>query len=228
MKIKNLSLRILSVLCCCILATNVCWAGLPGGGTKDDPYLISSYNDLILMASWSNRGDSESGIKYNEAYYKLENDIVFFEGESLTINEKINSNVSSLIQSHNCIGTSQYPFNGTFDGNGKKLKKVYYEYDKSNSVPYVGLFGVIGKNAVIQNVKIEDSYFYGNAIVGGICGYNNGGKIIGCSFSGVVNNDCKGFSSVIALGGICGYNCGTIEKCINSGYVNPSKNEVEC
>lgn len=47
-------------------------------------------------------------------------------------------------------------YQGTFDGGGHTISGLYYEGGTNESV---GLFGLIGENAVIKNVHVKDTYF---------------------------------------------------------------------
>ena len=111
-----------------------------------------------------------------------------------------------------------FPFTGTFDGDGHTVKGIYIDGDKD----FLGLFGYLGSNGEIKNVGVVDSYIAGDTYIGGVCGYNNGGKITSCYNTGSVmasvnNNDAY-------AGGVCGRNYGSITSCYNTGSVMASAN----
>lgn len=69
------------------------------------------------------------------------------------------------------IGSESYIYCGTFDGQGHKIVNMEMEYGSD----YVGLFGVLGGGAVIQNVIVDSSCsIRGGAFVGGIAGGTKG------------------------------------------------------
>ncbi len=128
-------------------------------------------------------------------------------------------------------------YTGIFDGNNKTVSGLYYNDD---TVDYVGLFGCIGSDANVKNIKIENSFFYGKNYVGAIVGLSYGevvgsssdafvkanlyaGGIVGCltqSKSSVVN--CYNTGTIEAdryAGGIAGHNQGEMYSCYNTGSV---------
>ena len=114
------------------------------------------------------------------------------------------------------IGNSSNQYTGKFDGQGHTISGLYFnDTDTEN----VGLFGWVDSGGEIKNVGVIDSYFNGNNYVGGVCGYNNSGKIIGCYNTGTVSG--TGITSQY-IGGVCGFNDfgGTITGCYNTGIVS--------
>lgn len=138
----------------------------------------------------------------------------------------------TTLSSVNSVGSTSYPFSGTFDGNGKAVT-VNVE---ATDYDYSGLFGHIGRDGTVRSLTVKGSVS-GDRYVGGIAGYNTGtvsdceneavivgksyvGGIVG-SNSGTVTN-CYNGSSVTGTeytGGIAGDNTGVISSCINSGKV---------
>ena len=129
---------------------------------------------------------------------------------------------------YNTIGSGANSFTGTFDGNGHTIVGL-----QANG----GLFGKLGKGAVVKNINIASSVFTGKAAgdsVGAVAAENNGGQISGISgygntvkgsggyigglvgknYGGIINSDDQ--STVIAgagtvAGGIAGVNGGTFD-----------------
>ena len=95
------------------------------------------------------------------------------------------------------IGSNSVTYTGIFDGQGHTISGLYFNNSNTN---YVGLFG--RNQGTIKNVGVVDSYFCGNYYVGGVCGYNYGGTIIGCYNTGSVSGSSN------YVGGVCGYNNG--------------------
>ncbi len=135
-----------------------------GSGTTDDPYLITTANELNQM-------------RHNlEACYKLMRDI--------DLTEWLSENNPS--QGWMPVGAKDEPFKGTFDGNGKTLKLFINRPDQEN----VGFMGVVDR-ATIKNLTVRGN-ITGKTSVGGIIGYCNGlsspaCEIENCHYVGNVN-----------------------------------------
>lgn len=115
-----------------------------GDGSEDDPFILSSYNHLYNLAWLQNTGN------LNERYYyfQLKNDITMPDNFWLPP-----------------IGTDEYPFQGYFDGKGKKVINLKTTTDSSkltgavsgSSVKYsnaVGMFGMTAAHVGILVAKI--------------------------------------------------------------------------
>ena len=135
-----------------------------GSGTTDDPYLITTANELNQM-------------RHNlEACYKLMRDI--------DLTEWLSENNPS--QGWMPVGAKDEPFKGTFDGNGKTLKLFINRPDQEN----VGFMGVVDR-ATIKNLTVKGN-ITGKTTVGGIIGYCNvrtspACEIENCHYVGNVN-----------------------------------------
>ena len=107
------------------------------------------------------------------------------------------------------LGTYNYPFEGTFDGNGKKLINLKISSTSADTGPaltfqytYAGLFGVT-KNATIKNLTIESAdisasstteFFFVSS--GAIVGYSINTAFENCSVvSGKIYAKSKYFNS---------------------------------
>ena len=86
-------------------------------------------------------------------------------------------------------------FQGSFEGNGKVIRGMYYE----NTNSYIGLFGYVN-SATIKEVGVEAFYISAKTI-GGLIGYNEKGNINSCYSNGILKD--SGNSQV---GGLIGYN----------------------
>ena len=180
-----------------------------GDGTAAAPYKIGTAAELYWFAQTVNEGDYDANAE-------LTNDI--------TINEDVLDENGNLITGKTftqwtpiCgkkIRDYDYTeYTGTFDGDGHTISGLYY----SGGGNYAGLFGFVGSNGRVQNVKVADSYISNSGETGrtgGVCGYNRG-TIMNCSFSGIVT--CN--NSYTYVGGVCGLNAGTTENCYNAGSV---------
>lgn len=129
-------------------------------GTRGNPIILSSSDDLFTLASEVNAGDSKDGI-----YYRL-------ESSSLTIS------------SWTPIGSKDYPFKGGFDGNNVSLKIRSLANSASD---YLGVFGYI-EDAEISNVAVSGSVVSAeNNYIGGVAGYASNSQVTDCSNSASVS-----------------------------------------
>lgn len=163
-----------------------------GSGTKTDPYLIESAEDLNRLSLNVNTGNNYLGY-----YFKQTNDIDL-NGATFT-----------------AIGTETNPFAGTYDGNDKTISNAIIGNEK---LDYQGIFGYVkdtntedGITPTIKNLGVNCT-INGKTYVGGIVGYN-GGTVTDCYNTNVVNGNSN-------IGGIVGYNCGILENCYNTGEVS--------
>lgn len=100
-------------------------------------------------------------------------------------------------------------YTGDFDGNGKVIGNLSVEYSGN----YSGFFAVVGNNAHIHDLTIQNGEIISTA-VNGVCGLLtglNGGKIEDCSVSGKVS----GFQA----GGVAGNNSVQISRCSSENVV---------
>ena len=216
---------------------------IEASGSEDDPYLISTVQDMVDFADKINRGNNA------DKYYKLTADIDL-GGMDWTP-----------------VGMLVKPFRGIFDGNGKKITGL----NVSDSGDFLGLFGYnlgtiknLTVSGCVTNTSTSKSEEHGDAdFIGGVAGFNAGtmidvdsnvvvdasgannvGGIAGFNTSGkwVDSRDVgdeEGIKKTIAgaegiiqrcgnagfvagrmkVGGIVGENAGTVEKCYNKGTV---------
>ena len=179
---------------------------IDGAGTEKDPYRLRKPIDLFVLSSYMN-----SNFFYDQlatAFFSLENDIDM-KGEELYI-----------------IGiSSDYMFQGVFNGNGHKISNYFIsataidqEDYTSAFMPFIGLFGVAA-SAHIYDLNIENFYCdvdgapwdtvehendYNGYSVGGIVGYGVGVNITNCTVSGTVIASA-GNRNFAYIGGIIGY-----------------------
>lgn len=121
---------------------------------------------------------------------------------------------------HMPIGTTEYPFAGTFDGHGHRIGNM------TLAIPtdMTGLFGVVEgtprRMAVIANVIVDSSTnLQGTDMIGAIAGKANHCDILRCVNLGTI----RGTTNV---GGIVGYsehNCHLID-CAGQGIINSKEN----
>ncbi len=158
-----------------------------GSGTAEDPYLISTVDNLVEMGNASEDWDD---------HFKLVSDI---DMSGLTFNQAL---IAPGIWNGNA-------FNGTFDGGGHRIQNLRIVITNPHII-YTGLFGQVGLSGKLSNLGIENVSVISQSsrarYFGGLCGLN-GGNIVGCYTSGTVEDYSYGTN----FGGLCGKNNGNIE-----------------
>ncbi|MDD7403362.1 MAG: hypothetical protein PUH02_05395, partial [bacterium] len=191
-----------------------------GEGTKESPYQITKVGELYWFAGLVN-GDSAvcdynadsnpEGVKQNlSACAELANDITINKG---VLDEEGNP-VAGQFSEWRPIGSKSNKYAGTFNGNEKAIRGLYF-FDVEKE--YVGLFGYIDATARIENVSVTDSYIYAKRFIAGVCARNEGGTIQNCHNSSRISG--SGYNDILTAGGFCGFNIGTITECSNSGTI---------
>lgn len=169
------------------LNTNNIYAVITGSGTSYDPYKIHNESDLQTIMS-------------NSSYWAAG---VFIE---LASNLDMNGYVCTPIGTETIIITT--PYEGNFNGKGYSINNFTL-----SSGYNLGLFGYIGSNGVVKNVKLINATVTGTHWNGLFCGQNNG-LIHHCSSSGNI------VSSSGAAGGFCWENYGTIHHCFSNAIAS--------
>ena len=121
--------------------------GYSGGtGEIDDPYLISTGEQLALLASTAVRAPMMTVGRY----YKLTADIILNDTSK---NEwYLGTDVNSWFYDYSY---SSFGFNGHFDGAGHSVSGIC---NNSAAVGSYGLFGALGGSAVVENVAVKNLY----------------------------------------------------------------------
>ncbi len=170
----------------------ICMPIFAGGkGTPEEPYLIANGLQLDNMRNFVYLG--------MERHYRQVADIdvgrYFSQG-----------------MGWNPIGNGEMPFIGTYDGGGYSIRNLRI-FDSGLST--MGLFGFIGFNVEIKNVKLVDVDITGDANVGALAGYvyyyepdeplfeANPPQITNCSATGTVRGKAN-------VGGLIGQNKGIV------------------
>ena len=137
---------------------------LRGGGTKYNPYLISSYEDIVKLRDMVDDGNSLGGV-----YFRQTEDITFPDG----INWDPIGSLADL----------NHAFAGVYDGNGHTLSNIYSEDQ------YAGVFSLLAGE--VRNLGIESGYFHGSC-VGSITSHGTEtAKIINCYNKADVCGDAR-------------------------------------
>lgn len=221
-------------------------------GSKNNPYLIGTADDLADFADRLNHIETEEDEQYAKSYFKLVADIdmegipYVSAGQLVTLNEGEENE------------RMVYGFSGSFDGNGHTISNLTIKRNLRSGMSYVGLFGYChratitnltldnvsyavvsgadqssigatstasnGALAVINCVTTANAAVEGGEWVGGIMGYAS------CSRMSIIN--CANYARVKATnkdvsyaGGIIGYssNDNTILDCFSTGRVTATR-----
>ena len=175
-----------------------------GTGTFEDPYLVTSAEELAEIATRVNNGTEASGTIFpngNQGYAGQ----YFLLTEDLDLTDYTPWIPISI--------PGQKIFFGHFDGGDHTIKHL--TIDLSTSHDNQGLFSVIGANASISNLSIRESHVSGEIYIG---------PFVGAAGENSIISNCHNYSDVNATfyyaGGIAGASWGTIENCTNSGNIN--------
>ena len=114
---------------------------LAGSGTEEDPYLISTLEDLILFRDSVNAGNS-------------------YKGEVV----KVTADIDLGGEAWTPIGASSAPFKGTFDGGNFTVSNLVVSGTNN-----IGFFGY-ADGCSIKNLKIKNATVTGADCVGAIAG----------------------------------------------------------
>ncbi|MCC8019634.1 MAG: hypothetical protein LIO85_07675 [Rikenellaceae bacterium] len=170
-------------------------ASMPGRGTQDQPYLVTSAAQMACIARWTMDGKSLEGV-----YFVLMTDL-----------DLSNANGSDQ-QAKNWkpIGTEQTPFAGKFYGNGHTIKNMSILETDRKKTDYGGVFGYIAPSGVVRDLTVDNSCTVKAETVGAVAAVNNG-TISYCSTTATVEGT--------TVGGIVGINNGTVYGCVSGASV---------
>ena len=153
-------------------------------GTKADPYIIKTAEDLELLSWLVNEGYSGNG-----EFFSLGSDI------------DLDGITWVPIGSRNYTTNTHRPFNGTFNGNDYAISGL----SVNTNIDLVGLFGYVGISGQVMNLEVKNAEIAGGRYAGGIAGFSSG-VITNCSvIGGNVQAGGEKFSENAHSGGIVGY-----------------------
>ncbi|MDZ7720451.1 MAG: hypothetical protein U5K72_16670 [Balneolaceae bacterium] len=160
-----------------------------GDGTLGNPYQISRLDQLQAMQ------------EAPDAHYILVDDV--------------DASETSTGEGFNPLGDNTTPFTGSLNGDGFTISNLTIDRPAEQ---YVGLFGVIGDGATIQNVYLESADVTGGMEVGILAGSNSGDIIDSYTTGSVGGTD--------DVGGLIGRNNGLIQQSFSSATTTASNNNV--
>jgi len=188
-----------------------------GSGTAASPYLITTTDQLDLLAKMVNGQGGYGFSDFSGTYFTLGNDIEYTANSDWDDGTSTENNYTA-IGGHRS-GTTYNIFKGTFDGDNKTISGIrIYKVGSGDAKSYQGLFGYIGTGGTVKNVTLADTRITGHLSVGGIAGLNKG-NVTNCT---VANDVCVAATSSGGNqhGGIVGKNSGgTVSGCTVSATV---------
>ena len=172
-----------------------------GTGSQEDPYLLSTTEDIQQLSN-----DVQKAIMYEGKYFKMTNDIDMSSVENFL---PIGNNIESKDVKAFC---------GVFDGNNNTIRGIKASYKGVNSIG-VGMFGV-AMQATIKNLYMEDCSFSADALVAPIVAVAMGTTVQNCHVGKNVKADAyKMFNAGGVVCGAMGMPC-VIEDCSSAAYVH--------
>ncbi len=170
-----------------------------GSGTNTDPYIINSTAHWNALATAINAGNSNIN-KDGVSFFRLDADIT----------------VTTM------IGTSDHPFESTFDGNGHKLTFNLQTSDADYCAPFSYTRG-----AEIENLIVDGTIQSSGHYAGGIIGHAEGTfTVLNCVVK--TNIESTGSGQAVYdggfIGGVFGESSVNIIGCVFEGSITSSSN----
>ncbi len=171
-----------------------------GEGTKDNPYLIKTPDDLVDLRYYI----ASKNLKTADVYFRMTQDI----------------NMKNITDWKAIADNATGGFRGHFDGNGYSIWNL-----NGSTYNCCGLFGRLGDGAVIENLTIASGKLGGsyNFSIGAIAG-----EVVADATATIRN--CHNYATVtgnFGIGGILGQveerATAIVENCSNHGTVNASR-----
>ena len=193
-----------------------------GAGTVDNPYKITTADDLNKLAA-----DVNSGTAYSGTYFQLGADLAYDHTTAWDDTTSIENNYTPIGYYIEHNSSLNRPFRGHFDGKGHTISgiRIYTSGSDVATDSDKGIFGYITKEAVVTGITLDDARIVGYSRVGGIVGYNDGDHYYNGTAKGGTISYCTVTDHVAIhiiqqhyyFGGIVGYNTGgTITNCVSS------------
>lgn len=214
---------------------------LPADDTngKLDTIIRGSTGDLTLYARWDDENKKDPLDKDKDGYWLIHNlgelqlmrDMVNSGGDYATDHYRLCANINGQNSPWSIpAGTEETPFNGTFEGDDYIIDGLILQ----GTGTCQGIFGKIGPEGLVNNLKTIDLYTDGTfTYAGGIAAVNEG-TIVKCTsglnvgtapvINGYEIEDISEFNNKItateAAGGIVGQNDGTIRDSSSNAAVS--------
>ncbi|MGD8786068.1 MAG: GLUG motif-containing protein, partial [Phycisphaerales bacterium] len=183
---------ILIIICLFIFPAQAKYSG--GTGEPNDPYLIATTEDLMLL------GNSPEDY---DKHFILTADIDLdpnLPGGQVFDRAIVAPDTDADTRDFRGSG-----FTGSFDGSGYKIRNLTIDTEGADN-EYLGLFGRIDETGEVKDLNIENVIIVGgedSGIAGGLAGWNSG-TIIASHSTGSIT------CGYAAVGGLVGWNKGAI------------------
>lgn len=192
-----------------------------GDGTKSNPYLISSPQELAGLAYNVNQGET-----YSDTYFKLSSNIdmsahYWVPIASSNLSDVDMSNPSKLTDISKSLSIK---FQGNFDGAGFVISGLYTIVPDGSSnhtdcpnypeIAFGGLFGYV-QYAAISNVDIRSSQIAYGSFAGSVAGFATESVFRNCRSEAVVSSIFSG-----GIIGVCDENFVRVYDCAYVGNID--------
>ena len=185
---KSIIRKPISILLSLVMLLSV-FAGMSFTASAANTYEISTYAELKAFATAVNGG-------------------------STGLNAILTADIIAEGSDWTPIGGFDIWYKGVFDGDGHTITGLSTESTAGRD--YVGLFGYVGENSVVQNVGLVGGSIKGRDWVGAVAGCNDG-QILNCYNTGEVTTTADSAD----IGGVVGATYrGTVQSCYNTGTVS--------
>jgi len=171
-----------------------------GSGTREDPFLISTAEQLAYLARWVNGGALEEFVNKNMIYLVPVYSTLTLEQEPEIepMHFRITADIDLAGKEWTPIGTAQHPFTGIFNGGGNVISNLTISAPQDR----LGLFGFAVRSR-LGNITLANVNIRGRDFVGGLVGVSAGrsfrdGAIGGVHLTGAVEGR-------YFVGGLSGY-----------------------
>ncbi len=131
---------------------------------------------------------------------------------------------TSTEHNFNAIGNFTTKFAGTFDGQDHTISGIRIYHPGNNQEK--GLFGAIGNNGHVLNLKLSNTRITCQHQVGAIAGYSSG-EVAGCTVMDDVAVHTVSTGSRFH-GGVVGYNAGSVTGCVSHATLTVADNVTDC
>ncbi len=191
-----------------------------GTGSKDDPYIIATTQQLAFLAAKVNENEG-----YRDVFFRLENDL------------DLGGTVPGALE-WIPVGINTRAFEGTFDGNRKTITGLVMSAKEKT-----GLFGKIGEKGTVANLRFDAGCYIRGETSGMVTAINRGTISCCVSTADVGGHNCGGIAGISSgpitkcivrgnvrgerAGGIAGTSSGLIDCCAFKGVVS-SSNDFSC
>ncbi len=178
-----------------------------------------AYDTTLADADWYARRE-ESNIMEISDYAGLKAFAAAVNGGRIKLTGVLKSDIAATDKEWTPIGNELKPYVGIFDGDGHTITGLSNE-DVANAPINAGLFGWLGENAKVKNVRLTGVDLKATFYLGAVAGDAKGAEITNCRNTGEIN------CTASQVGGIIGSIRGAIvSNCCNTGDITSTANNA--